>query len=117
MALFRKKQIRSPEVLWSVSFTQSKTFKGYRRIRLTRYDRTQIEQNISLLKDPAGRTIELQCVRLEDGHCVNVYVDALLVGTVYEHDSEQWSLVAGHRYDSAHVRFDGSVAYLFLHII
>jgi hypothetical protein len=143
MALFKRKKKpvpapqKQPKVLWSRSYPQSGTFRGYRRIRLSRYFHEQIDKTIAFYKkhgyDFKGRTIQLTCTRFDanrpDGCRIDVYADGKLLGSVWQSDGEQWKLLTENEIDKAHVRIEDKApdveseyivtakAYLFVHIV
>lgn len=132
MALFnfgKKKQEPAPapkvesEVLWSKTFTQSDSFRGYRRIRLSRYFHEEIDKNIVYFRDRdydlKGRTIQLTCTRFDgtrkDGCRIDVRADAKLLGTVWQSDEQQWPMLTEYDFDKVHVRIEDAKVHLFVH--
>lgn len=105
---------QAPEILWSKSYTQSGTFKGYRRIKLSRYFHEVIDENLAFFEqqgyDMKGRTIQLTCLRFDkersDGCSINVYVDDMLVGSVWQSDERSWQMLTENKIDKAHVRIE-----------
>ena len=105
---------KGPEVLWQKKFTQSGSFKGYRRIRLSRYYHEEIDKSVSYFEkrdyDLTGRTIQLICTRFDksrkDGRRIDVRVDGKLLGTVWQSDEEQWPMLTQYDYDKAYVRIE-----------
>lgn len=105
---------KGPEVLWQKKFTQSGSFKGYRRIRLSRYYHEEIDKSVSYFEkrnyDLTGRTIQLICTRFDkkrkDGSRIDVRVDGKLLGTVWASDEEQWPMLTQYDYDKAYVRIE-----------
>ena len=102
MALFNfgKKKAPAPQqnkvepvLLWSKTFTQSNSFKGYRRISLSTYNREGVSDTLSYFHDLGnnfkGRTIRLDNIRIPevftdgDAFMINVYVDNKPIGTVF----------------------------------
>lgn len=132
-----KKQQKQPEVLWSRSYPQSGSFRGYRRVRLSRYFHEQIDKTIAFYKkhgyDFKDRTIQLTCTRFDatrpDGCRIDVYADAKLLGSVWQSEDEQWKLLTEHEIDKVHVRIEDKApdiqseyivtakAFLFIHIV
>lgn len=121
--------------LWSKEFTQSSSFKGFRRIRLSRYWSDEIDKTIDTLKrakyDLKGRTIRLDHVESTGPNYkhreVKVYIDNMLIGSVFESDEIHYPMLTQYEYDKAHIRIEDSVpdqffenvvtakAYLFVH--
>lgn len=103
-----------PEVLWSKEFKQSGTFKGYRRIKLSRYFHEEIDKNVTYFEqynyDMKGRTIQLTCTRFDkkrqDGSRIDVRVDGKLLGTVWQNDEQQWPMLTEYDFDKVHVRIE-----------
>jgi hypothetical protein len=123
MALFNfgKKKAKSstapaaePEVLWSKEFTQSGTFKGYRRIKPSRYFHEEIDKSVSYFEEHGynmkGRTIQLICVRFDrkrpDGCRIDLRVDGMLLGSIWQSDDEQWPMLTEYEFDKVHVRIE-----------
>ena len=127
---------KGPEVLWQKEFTQSGTYKGYRRIRLSRYYHEEIDKSMAYFAkrdyDMTGRTVQLICTRFDksrkDGRRIDVRVDGKLLGTVWQSDEEQWPMLAQYDFDKVYVRVDDTwpdcppdspivhtKAYLFVH--
>ena len=107
-----KKQQKQPEVLWSRSYPQSGSFRGYRRIRLSRYFHEKIDKSIAYFEKSdysmKGRTIQLTCLQFDkhrpDGHCIDIFADGLLLGTVWQSDEEQWSMLTEYEYDKVYLK-------------
>ena len=147
MALFnigkKKKPAPKPKqakpatkLLWSKTFPQSGSFKGFRRIRLGRYYE-DIDASLQELKksryNMKGRTIRLDNIASTDPYnkykVIKVYVDDKLIGNVFESDAQQYSMLTDYEYDKAHVRVEDTAldvdfdtsgivttkVYLFLH--
>ena len=130
-----KRSAPSPRLVWSRSFTQSGTFKGYRRIRLSRYRSEEVDATIDGLKrigyDIKGRTIRLDLYESVDPYNkykeIRVYVDGYLIGSVFDSDGQQFSMLTDYEYDKVHLRVEDSSpdksyehivtakAYLFVH--
>lgn len=121
MALFRRKQKTAPAknepvVLWNKTFTQSGSFRGFRRIRLSRYFHEEIDKNVSYFGkqnyDMKGRTIQLTCIRFDsnrkDGCRIDLRVDGMLLGSVWQND-EQWSMLTESDFDKVHVRIEDTM--------
>lgn len=146
MALFnfgkKKKPVPAPKEekpayrkLWTKEFTQSSTFRGYRKIKLSRYWADEVDQTINTLKkakyDFKGRTIRLENVQSTNQYnkhkVVKVYIDDMLIGSVFSSDEQYYPMLTEYKYDKVHVRiedsapndfFEGVVtakAYLFVH--
>ena len=129
-------QNKGPEVLWQKRFTQSGTYKGYRKIKLSRYYHEEIDKSMAYFAkrdyDMAGRTVQLICTRFDkmrkDGSRIDVRVDGKLLGTVWQSNDEQWSMLTEYAFDKVYVRVDDTwpdcppdspivhtAAYLFVH--
>lgn len=121
--------------LWSKEFTQSSTFKGYRRIKLSRFRSDEVDATINGLKrikyDLKGRTIRLDLYesteRFNEYKEIRVYIDGYLIGSVFNSDETQFSMLTDYEYDKVHLRVEDSApdqfydnivtarAYLFVH--
>lgn len=107
-------QDEAPKVIWTKTFTQSGTFRGYRRIRPSRYFHEKIDKSIAYFEKSdysmKGRTIQLTCLQFDkhrpDGHCIDIFADGLLLGTVWQSDEEQWSMLTEYEYDKVYLKIE-----------
>jgi len=127
---------KGPEVLWIKEFTQSGTYKGYRRIKLSRYFNEEVDKSMAYFVkhdyDMKGRTVQLTCTLFDksrkDGRRIDVRVDGKLLGTVWQSDDQQWPMLTEYNFDKVYVRVDDTwpdcppdspvvhtTAYLFIH--
>ena len=140
--LFSKKKKKSPApkketgVLWQKEFIQSESYKGYRKIKLSRYYHEQIDKSMAYFVkhnyDMNGRAIKLTCTRFDkdrpDGCRIDVRVAGKLIGTVWQSDEQQWPMLTEYDFDAVYVRIDDTwpdcppdshvvhtKAYLFVH--
>lgn len=124
-----------PILVWSKAFTQSGTFKGYRKIRLSRYRSDEVDATINGLKkikyDLKGRTIRLDLMESVDPYNrykeIKVFVDGYLIGSVFNSDESSFSMLTDYDYDKVHLRVEDSApdqfyenivtakAFLFVH--
>lgn len=124
-----------PEILWTKSFTQSGTFKGYRRINLSRYFHEEVDKSIGYFEKQGynlkGSTVQLTCIRFDkgrdDGCRVDIYVNEKLLGTIWQSDQQAWSMLTENEIDKVHVRIEDTMpgctdpnivhtrVYLFIH--
>lgn len=104
----------SPDVklLWRKTFPQASTFRGFRKVRLSRYNHEKVDKAVEyfykLGKDSMkGRTIRMDHVQSKDKHnrfkAVNVYVDDIYIGCVFNSDKERYSMVTEYEYDKVYV--------------
>jgi len=133
MALFgfSKKKAPAPaskpatKLLWSKTFTQSNSFKGFRRVQLTTYKEPGVEETLAYFKDLnydfKGRTIRIDHLTgpeiFEDGpaHFINVYVDNMKIGVVYGTSELRFSMLTEYEFDKAHIKVENGVVFLFVH--
>lgn len=137
--LFFKRNTKKPstpglDTLYGATYSHSKGFRGFKRIRLTTYGEKLANDGIrKLMKsnppdDPFNidnRTIRLEVVRdnssfTEPQHYLNVYVDGLRIGTSYSCREEYISHIVSGHVDKVHVKIedddDRFSSYLFIHI-
>lgn len=115
--LFKRKAKRPP-VIWTKSFPQAGSFRGFKRIKLTTYKEDGVAENLTYFEKNGiskGQTIELQCVDGGDWKAVNVYIDARRVGCLYDTHT-QWNMISAPNCDKAYVSIQDGEAYLFLHL-
>lgn len=132
MALFRRKQKTAPAknepvVLWNKTFTQSGSFKGFRRIKLTTYGEDLVQDTLAYFAQSRynfkGCTIKLESLSITGTftdrllRVVNVFVDGKRIGCVYDNGTSQYDLLANSEYDKVHLRVEDGEVYLFVHII
>ena len=116
----KPKQRTCVKLIWSKTFPQSGTFRGYRRIRLSRYYHEEIDATITALPDFnfKGRTIRLDCVLFDpsraDGYRIDVFIDNGLIGSVWQSDGEQYSMLTEYEYDKAYLLVENGTVYLFV---
>ena len=133
MALFKfgkKKQpdppATEPELLWTKTFEQSRSFKGCRRVQLSTFKKDGVAETIAHFKDLGndftGRTIRLDHVRVFDEALgrlkglVNVYVDDMPIGTVFDTNDYRYPILTDFEYDKAHIRIEDGKVLLFVHV-
>ena len=132
MALFRRKQKTAPAnnepvVLWNKTFTQSGSFRGFRRIKLTTYGEDLVQDTLAYFAQSGynfkGCTIKLESLSITGTftdrllRVVNVFVDGKRIGCVYDNGTSQYDLLANSEYDKVHLRVEDGEVYLFVHII
>lgn len=132
MALFKRKQkpaqrpVTITSKLFLKEFTQSGTFKGYRRAKLTTYNVDHVQETLAYFAqkgyDFKGCKITLEGLAIEgifaDGlmRVVNVFVDDMLIGCVYDNPgSDRYSMLTEYEYDKVYLLVENSEVYLFVH--
>lgn len=113
------------KLLWSKTFPQSGTFRGYRRIKLSTYNREGVSDTLAYFKENGnnfkGRTIRLDHVMATDvytdgpAYFINVYVDNMPIGSVFGTNEEKYPMLTEYEYDKAHIRVEDGSVYLFVH--
>lgn len=104
------------ETLWSLTYTQSSSFKGFRKIRLSRYYDEAVDKTIYKLKKQSynmdNRKIRLECIQSNEQYnkykVIQVYVDNMLIGSVFNSDKEIFSMLTDYEIDKVHVRIEDS---------
>lgn len=104
--------------IWSKEFPQAPSFRGFRRIRLSRYRSDAVDKTIGTLKrakyDLKDRVVRLDLVEGKEPNSVNpykeirVYIDDMLIGSVFESDENQFPMLTEYEYDKVHVRIEDS---------
>lgn len=123
MALFRRKTKET--ILFRKSFTQSESFKGFRRVKLTTHKEKDVPEALAYFAksdfDFRQRTITVECKSVPDAYTtgpmkvVNVYVDGKRIGCVYGSVESRYSMLAEYDYDQAHIKVDDGDVYLYVH--
>lgn len=150
MSLFGKKKKTAPapapkqakpkiKLIWSKEFIQAPSFRGFRRIKLSRYRHEAIDETIDTLKrakyDLKGRTVRLDLIEGTETYSakayreVRVYIDDMLIGSVFESDHTHYPMLTEYDFDKVHIRIEDSCpdefienvvtakAYLFVHYV
>ena len=123
------------KLIWSKEFAQSPSFRGFRRVKLSRYRHEAIDETIDTLKrakyDLKGKTVRLDLLQsveqFNEFREVRVYIDDMLIGSVFESDAKHFPMLTEYDYDKVHVRIEDSApdeffenvvtakAFLFVH--
>ena len=119
------------KMLWSHTYPQSSTFRGYRRVKMSTYPKDEVFATIDELKRQKyrlkDRTIRLDHVESDEYKVVNVYIDNMLIGSVFNNNEEAYSMLTDYDIDKAHIRIEDSApdefyeyvvtakAFLFVH--
>lgn len=114
-----------PEVLWTKKFTQSGTFRGYRRVQLSTFKREGVSETLAYFKernnDFKGRTIRLDHIMVPDiftdgpAYMVEVYVDDMHIGTVFGTNEHRYPMLTEYEFDKVHIKVEDGTVYLFVH--
>jgi len=104
------------KLLWSKTYTQSSSFKGYRKIMLSRYYSDSVDATISKLKkkkyDLAGSKIKLENIKSLDKYnnyqVVNVYINGMLIGSVFNSDKQGYEKLTKNKIDKVHLLIEDS---------
>ena len=112
-------------VIWTKTYNQAKSFKGFKRIRLTTYKERDVDATLSYFAgrnyDFTNSAIQFQYVRVMNGSViggfsvVNVYADAKRIGCIYDTNYDNFDLLTKENIDSAYLRVDNGDVYLFVH--
>lgn len=125
------------KLIWSKELIQAPSFRGFRRIKLSRYRYRAVDKTIDTLKrakyDLKGRTIRLDLVESTEQYNeykeIRVYIDDMLIGSVFESDNVHYPMLTEYEFDKAHIRIEDSCpdefienvvtakAYLFVHYV
>lgn len=123
------------EKLMSLTYTQSDSFRGFRKVRLSGYYRDEIQTSLNALKeqgyDLKGCKVRLDRIRSNEQYneyeVIKVYVSGKLIGSVFNSDEQAFSMLTDYEIDKVHVRIEDSCpdeifenvvtarAYLFVH--
>ena len=104
----------SPDVklLWRKTFPQASTFRGFRKVYLSRYNHEKVDKAVEYFyklgeNSIDGRTIRLDHVQSKDKHnrfkAVNIYVDDIYIGCVFNSDKERYPMLTEYEYDKVYV--------------
>lgn len=112
------------EIIDSLQFPQSGTFRGYKRFRLTTYQEPGVEEGLRALSsagsyDLKGRTISIIRKRVSGAstspfEVAEIFVDNNKVGCIYDHNDACGGLFSAP-FDKVHVRIEDDTVYLFSH--
>ena len=120
------------EVVTSITLTQSKAFRGYRRLKISSRNSDIIENNEKYFKqcdwDFSNRTVQLMVEKIPDVNDVRVLiiVDGRFLGNLYRNDrnAEAIDKIVSGEVDGVFIKYDekiidgesyGSEAFVFLH--
>lgn len=117
MSLFKRKPKPTPKpeadvkVFWSKTFAQSSGFKGYRQVPFSAYDPQLQDQTLTALAPKYEvSTIRLDHVEVKSHgnkfKAVDIYVNDMWLGCVYESREEAYAMLTKYNYDKAHVKLD-----------
>lgn len=115
-------QERRSELIWRKSFRQSASFRGYRRVRLTIYEESGVDETLRRFAasgyDFTGCSIRLDHVRVYGRHteykCVDVYVDSMRIGCIYSSNTKFYPMLTEYDYDKVFLRVEDGSVYLFI---
>lgn len=103
-------------IIYEQAYTQSKSFKGYKRFGVSYYGYEPAENGLARFKKSGqnleGADIKLKFVKRQDGHFVDVLINDYLVGSVIFWDkSDEGYLFFKNKFcngkvSHAHIRFD-----------
>ena len=135
MELFRSKKRRSnktmlppfpenrSELIWRKTFRQSNTFRGYRRVRLTIYCESGVDETMKALA-ASGYNLSGSLIQIDHIHVYNqynsykfvdVYIDGMRIGCVYSSNSEYYPMLTEYDFDKVFVLVESDYVYLFVH--
>ena len=158
MALFKRKskpakepisqitQRTAPELIWTKSFKQSSSFRGFCRVKLRTHGEANVDDTLAFFRgskfDFKNSTIQLDHYLLpntrvsgnvtsiidEDNYIVNVFVDGKRIGVVHSDKSpDNYEKLTRYEFDSVSLKVDekyhadgtvmGQNVYLFVHYI
>lgn len=107
-------QDEAPKVIWTKTFTQLGTFRGYRRIRPSRYPHAVIDETVAVLEESEynmkGREIRLDLIESKEKYneykVVKIFVDGMLIGSVFNSDEVQFPMLTEYEYDKVYLRIE-----------
>lgn len=142
---FGKKKARAPapelpldfkvpkkDIIFVQTFTQSKNFKGFRRVRVSMGTSDVVEHNIDYFRDNGydftNSAVQIQTIKsdLDPGVLLKVVVDGRFLGNIYrgKGNAEAFDAVTDKKIDKVYVKIEdafidgkyyGTETYIMLH--
>lgn len=113
--LTQERALPKKDIYSTQTFTQSKSFKGFRREKLSTFGLDGVELNHKYFReqyndDFTNSAIQLMVVkaRNDEGKCVRVVVDGRFMGNLYrsERTAESFDMIVAKKIDKAHFRVE-----------
>jgi len=127
-ALSDERDIPKSNIKSVQTFTQSRSFKGFRRERITTHNLDGVEKNTLYFKardyDFTNSAIQLMVVKAntDEGICIRIVVDGRFMGNMYrnERNAETFDNIVARNIDKAHFRIEeatgsSTISNLFVH--
>ena len=113
-----QKQTERIESEKSITYKQSHSFRGFKRIKLSSYGNKESLDGIAAFtdKDISEATITVRVIKGENSRA-EVYVEGQQVGTVWADSgwAEYYEDLKNNRVDKVMVRIEDGESYLFIH--
>lgn len=112
--LSHERKIPYTDIISTQAFIQAKSFRGYRREKISSYGLDGVERNERYFcdNDPdlTGSRIDLMVVKANNDakKCIRVVVDGKFLGNIYRNDvnREYFNKIVKQQIDGAYVRLD-----------
>ena len=111
----KKREIKDPLVL-SLSFVQSKHFRGFKKIKIASHGYKLAEDGIASLAnaDLSETRIVLSVVE-DDSPRIEVRASDIFIGSIWQSSwADYYNVIKSGAVEAVHVRIDGEEAYLFI---
>ncbi len=131
--LSEERIIPKKDIVSVQTFTQSKSFRGFRRIKISTYNLDGVEKNLAYFRergfDFANSAVQVMVVKAnnEEGKCLRIVVDGKFIGNVYKNssNSEAFEMAVAKKLDKVYVliedvilddgKYYGTETYILLH--
>ena len=127
-----ERTIPKKDIISVQTFTQAKSFRDFRRVRISTNGLDGVEKNFAYFRekkfDFTNAAVQIMTVKANNdfGKCLRIVVDGRLIGNVYRSDSnaEAFDVALDKKVDKVYVRIEekiidgvnyGSSSYLMLH--
>ena len=112
--LSHERKIPYTDIISTQAFIQAKSFRGYRREKISSYGLDGVERNERYFcdNDPdlTGSRIDLMVVKANNDakKCIRILVDGRFLGNIYRNDMnrEYFNKIVKQQIDGAYVRLD-----------
>ena len=112
--LSHERKIPYTDVISTQAFIQAKSFRGYRREKISSYGLDGVERNERYFcdngADLTGSRIDLLVVKADNDikKCIRILVDGKFIGNIYRSDTnrEYFNKIVKQQIDGAYVKLD-----------
>lgn len=131
--LSEERIIPKKDIISVQTFTQAKSFRGFRRINISTYMLDGVEKNLAYFRergfDFANSAVQVMVVKAknDEGKCLRIVIDGKFIGNVYKNssNSEAFEMAVAKKLDKVHVliedvilddgKYYGTETYILLH--